>query len=301
MKGKKNKKEKIARTSSEVLCETNNHLKFEEQTYQILGNRGGEYIKTKLPKDFYENITFGEMSLEYDFSIEKLTNLTDLYSLGIQYFLENNPAQAKLFQDRMGFILTNKDILSNLKKQQEEEEKEKQKQKEEKNKAEEKKNHHHEKKDKKYKFAKSEKNLPKENLRKRARTNFMMKTQNIKDEEIKRKVTFVLNKDVNKIKEDKENVKNIINEDINKQNLQWKEKLKMKKNNLNTSFGAGIRPRNRTFILKMKKFQTPGVDSNRGIMTLKSPNNPNSPIQIMNNFKNDLAKRIIARRIIILI
>ena len=91
-----------------------------KQTFQ-LNNAGGDYIKTKLPKDFYEKITLGEMSLEYDFSIEKLTKLTDLYSLGIQYFLENNPAQAKAFQDRMGIILTNKEILAKLKKQQDEE------------------------------------------------------------------------------------------------------------------------------------------------------------------------------------
>ena len=49
----------------------------------------------------------------------------DLYSLGIQYYLENDPIQAKYFQDRMGFLLTNKDILMKLKKQQEKEEKEK--------------------------------------------------------------------------------------------------------------------------------------------------------------------------------
>ena len=280
MKGKK-QKEKKNKTTKEIISEVRNEFKDEESKYQILGNAGGDYIKTKLPKNFYEDITTGEMSLEYDFSIEKLTKLMDLYSLGIQYFLENNPTQAKAFQDRMGFILTNKDTLFNLKRQQAQEQREKEeKEKEEKNKSEQK----EEKNNKKEIAAKSAKNLPKTSMRKRAKTNFMMKSQNIKDEEIQRKVTFVLKND--KIKEDKENVKNIIKEDINKQNLKWKEKLKNKRSNMNnTSFGLGIRPRHRTFFIKMKKFQTPGPIQGRGVMVLKSPTSTKSPNQ--NNLKSD--------------
>ena len=280
MKGKK-QKEKKNKTTKEIISEVRNEFKDEESKYQILGNAGGDYIKTKLPKNFYEDITTGEMSLEYDFSIEKLTKLMDLYSLGIQYFLENNPTQAKAFQDRMGFILTNKDTLFNLKRQQAQEQREKEeKEKEENNKSEQK----EEKNNKKEIAAKSAKNLPKTSIRKRAKTNFMMKSQNIKDEEIQRKVTFVLKND--KIKEDKENVKNIIKEDINKQNLKWKEKLKNKRSNMNnTSFGLGIRPRHRTFFIKMKKFQTPGPIQGRGVMVLKSPTSTKSPNQ--NNLKSD--------------
>jgi hypothetical protein len=291
MKGKKNKKDKKPKSTKVIISEVKNEPKEEKPKYQILGNAGGEYIKTQLPKDFYENITFGEMSLEYDFSIEKLTSLMDLYSLGIQYFLENNPPQAKVFQDRMGFILTNKDTLFKLKRQQAQEqiEKEEKEKKEEKEEKEEKEKSHKKHKDKNNKniYPKSAKNLPQASLRKRAKTNFIVKSQNIKDDEIKRKVTFVLNKDPNKIKEDKENVKNIINEDLNKQNLKWKEKLKMKRNNLNTSFGAGIRPRNRTFFMKARQFQTPGPDPSRGFMILKSPNLLKSPIQANNNNNNN--------------
>ena len=285
MKGKKQKqKDKKTKTTSEIISEVRNEFKDEKSTYQIMGNAGGDYIKTKLPKDFYENITFGEMDLEYDFSIEKLTNLMDLYSLGIQYFLENNPLQAKAFQDRMGFILTNKDTLSNLKRQQAQEQREKE-EKEEKEKA--KTGKKNEKSVNQEQFIKSAKILPKTSMRKRARTNFMLKSQNIKDEEIKRKVTFVLNKDSN-IKEDKENIRKIINEDLNKQSMQWKEKLKAKRNNLNSSFGLGIRPRNRTFFSKMKKFQTPGPAQNRGVITLKSPSNIKNPNQ--SNTKSQLNK-----------
>ena len=117
MKGKK-QKGKAQRTISEAIPQVSNEIKSSEPTFQIMGNTGGDYIQTKLPSDFFESVLFGEMALEYDFSIEGLTKLMDLYSLGIQYFLENNPTQAKYFQDRMGYILTNKDTLSNLKKQQ---------------------------------------------------------------------------------------------------------------------------------------------------------------------------------------
>ena len=266
MKGKK-QKGKAQRTISEAIPQVSNEIKSSEPTFQIMGNTGGDYIQTKLPNDFFESVLFGEMALEYDFSIEGLTKLMDLYSLGIQYFLENNPTQAKYFQDRMGYILTNKDTLSNLKKQQDKEEKEKK----EKNNNNEKQNENKEnKKEEKKAYPKSCKNLPKV-TRQRAKTNFMFKAQTIKKEDIKKKVTFVLH-DTNKIKEDKENLKSIIKEDLNQQNLQWKEKLKKKREDFNANFGF-TRPRNRTtFITKKKTFQTPGPSTNRSIMTLNSPN-----------------------------
>ena len=186
MKGKK-QKGKAQRTISEAIPQVSNEIKSSEPTFQIMGNTGGDYIQTKLPNDFFESVLFGEMALEYDFSIEGLTKLMDLYSLGIQYFLENNPTQAKYFQDRMGYILTNKDTLSNLKKQQDKEKKEKK----EKNNNNEKKNENKEnKKEEKKAYPKSCKNLPKV-TRQRAKTNFMFKAQTIKKEDIKKKVTFV--------------------------------------------------------------------------------------------------------------
>ena len=268
MKPKKGNLKKAQRTQSEVITEVRNEFKNEEPTYQILGNAGGDYIKTTLPKNFFENVTLGEMSLEFDFSIEKLTKLTDLYSLGIQYYLENDPIKAKHFQDRMGYILTNKDVLSKLKKQQEEEKKEQE---------------NCEKKE----YPKSARNLPQVSMRKRARTNFIVKSKNINSDDIQKKVSFVL-KDTDKEKEEKENVKNIIKEEFNKQNLNWKERLKNKKA-MNTSFGFGIRPRNKTFMARAKKFQTPGPIQGRGVMILKSPNRPKSPSQ--DNNPLDFKKR----------
>ena len=55
MKCKKQKeKKKIAK--SEVVSEIRKEFKDDESKYQILGNAGGEYIKTKLPKNFFESI-----------------------------------------------------------------------------------------------------------------------------------------------------------------------------------------------------------------------------------------------------
>lgn len=171
---KKILKHKAERTKSEINTEVKNELK-EKPRFQILGQTGGDYINTKLPENFFKDLLFGEMALEYDFSMDNMSKLMELYSIGIQYYLENNPIQAKYFQDRMGFILTNKDTLSNLKKQQEEEEKERNENK---------------KKEEKKKYPKSEKNLPKVISRQRAKTNFLFKAQAVKKEDIKKKVTF---------------------------------------------------------------------------------------------------------------
>lgn len=267
---KKILKHKAERTKSEINTEVKNELK-EKPRFQILGQTGGDYINTKLPENFFKDLLFGEMALEYDFSMDNMSKLMELYSIGIQYYLENNPIQAKYFQDRMGFILTNKDTLSNLKKQQEEEEKERNENK---------------KKEEKKKYPKSEKNLPKVISRQRAKTNFLFKAQAVKKEDIKKKVTFVLN-DTKKIKEEKENLKNIIKEDLNKQNMQWKEKLKKKREDFNSAFGF-TRPRNRTtFITKRKTFQTPGPSENRGIMSLNSPINPKSPNEKNSGFDSN--------------
>ena len=249
-----------AMRSQTISYSNKNQLREEMPKYQILGQAGGDYITTKLPNNFFEDLMFGEMNLEYNFSIEGLTKLMDLYSLGIQYYLENNPIQAKYFQDRMGFLLTNKDILMNLKKQQDKEEKEKNK-KDENNKEEEEKD--------KVEFPKSSPDLPNIETRKRAKTNFIIRSKTIKKEDLKKKINYVLN-DTNKLNKEKENVKNIINEELNNQNMKWKEKLSKKRENFNASFGFN-RPRNRTTIRKTKTFQTPNSD----LSIFNTPKTPN--------------------------
>jgi hypothetical protein len=186
IKDKKKEKEKednINVIRSQTISYSNkNQLREEMPKYQILGQAGGDYITTKLPNNFFEDLMFGEMDLEYNFSIEGLTKLMDLYSLGIQYYLENNPFQAKYFQDRMGFLLTNKDILMNLKKQQDKEEKEKNKKDEDNNEGE----------NDKTEFPKSSPNLPKIETRQRAKTNFIIRSKTIKKEDFKKKINNVL-------------------------------------------------------------------------------------------------------------
>jgi hypothetical protein len=263
IKDKKKEKEKednINVIRSQTISYSNkNQLREEMPKYQILGQAGGDYITTKLPNNFFEDLMFGEMDLEYNFSIEGLTKLMDLYSLGIQYYLENNPIQAKYFQDRMGFLLTNKDILMNLKKQQDKEEKEKNKKDEDNNEGE----------NDKTEFPKSSPNLPKIETRQRAKTNFIIRSKTIKKEDFKKKINNVLD-DSNKIIKEKENVKNIINEELNNQNMKWKEKLSKKRENFNASFGFN-RQRNRTTIRKTKSFHTP----NSEVSTFNTPKSVN--------------------------
>jgi len=260
--------------SQTISFSNRNQLKEAMPKYQIVGQTGGDYITTKLPNNFFEDLMFGEMSLEYNFSIEGLTKLMDLYSLGIQYYLENDPIQAKHFQDRMGFLLTNKDILMNLKKQQDKEEKEKNK------KDEDKKEEENDKKE----FPKSSPDLPNIETRKRAKTNFIIKSKTIKKEDFKKKINYVLN-DTNKMNKEKENVKNIINEELNNQNLKWKEKLSKKRENFNANFGFN-RPRNRTTIKKTKTYQTPSSD----LSSYNTPKNSNQDdFQFGLNSKNNIS------------
>ena len=258
-----------ANRSQTISYSNKNQLKEEMTKYQIVGQTGGDYITTKLPGNFFEDLMFGEMNLEYSFSIEGLTKLMDLYSLGIQYYLENDPIQAKYFQDRMGFILTNKDILMQLKKQQEKEEKEKNT-KDEDNKEKE--------------FSKSSPDLPNIETRKRAKTNFIIKSKTIKKEDLKKKINKVLH-DPNKINKEKENVKNIINEELNNQNMKWKEKLNKKRENFNAGFGFN-RARNRTTIRKTKTHHTPSS----GISAFNIPKTVNQDdFQFGLNSKNNMS------------
>ena len=259
-KKEKEEKDNMYTPRSQTISYRNkNEMKGEKPKYQIVGQTGGDYITTKLPNNFFEDLMFGEMSLEYNFSIEGLTKLMDLYSLGIQYYLENDPIQAKYFQDRMGFILTNKDILMNLKKNQDKEE-QKKKKKDEDNEEEE-----NEKKE----FPKSSPNLPSVQTRKRAKTNFIIRAKSIKKDDFKKKINYVLD-DTNKMSKEKENVKNIINEELNNQNMKWKEKLSKKRENFNANFSFN-RPRNRTTIRKTKSHHTPSSD----ISTFNTPKSVN--------------------------
>ncbi len=52
-----------------------------------------------------------------DFSLDKLIELVKQYSIAIEYYLQKNQKMAKAYQNRMEYLLTNKDILLKLKKQ----------------------------------------------------------------------------------------------------------------------------------------------------------------------------------------
>ena len=57
------------------------------------------------------------MNLESEFSMEKLFELIKQYSIAIEYYLQKEPAKAKAYQNRMEYLLTNKDTLIQLKRQ----------------------------------------------------------------------------------------------------------------------------------------------------------------------------------------
>ena len=83
-------------------------------------NKSGYNITSiSLPKNFFENLLILEMDLEEEFSTEKLIQLVQQYSNAIEYYTEENPIKAKAYQNRMEYLLTNKDTLMKLKRQNE--------------------------------------------------------------------------------------------------------------------------------------------------------------------------------------
>ena len=49
--------------------------------------------------------------------MDKLFELVKQYSIAIEYYLQMDPKKATAYQNRMEFLLTNKDTLMQLKKQ----------------------------------------------------------------------------------------------------------------------------------------------------------------------------------------
>ena len=77
-------------------------------------------IDISLPKDFFEQIIFNEVELFEDFKYEKLNSLVQLYLSAIQYYSSFEPQKVKAYQNRLEFLLTQKDTLKNLCKLKEE-------------------------------------------------------------------------------------------------------------------------------------------------------------------------------------
>ena len=185
---------------------SNNHL-------TVVTTSGYKLAKVRLNKNFFENLLVLEMDLEDNFSMEKLFELIKQYSIAIEYYLQNDHIKAKAYQNRMEYLLTNKDTLVQLKRQNDKKNND--------NNDNNQNNNNNEKNINNNKI-KSSLNIQKEYVK--------IRQDDINIEDISKKVTKVLNSS-NKKSENKISWKNIINNDLEKQNSNWKEKLKAKKKN----------------------------------------------------------------------
>jgi len=183
---------------------------------------GNKYdvIDISLPKNFFEQIITNEVELSEEFKYEKLNTLVQLYLSAIQYYSSFDPKKVKAYQNRLEYLLTQKDTLKNLCKLKSES----------------------------VESAESVKVSKSSNqIRGRAKTKFKIESKVIKKEEIKNKVNQVLIENTN-INETKKNVKILIKNEFENQNKNWKEKLAKKKKGLKNSIRTSIK----------KSFYTPG-------------------------------------------
>ena len=203
MKKKKNDKGKKSKDNiieEEPLSRSNNQL-------TVVSTTGYNMVSTTLPKNFFEGLLILEMELNDEFTMEKLLNLVNQYSLAIEFYLETDPMKAKAYQNRMEYLLTNKDTLVQL-----------QRQKMRKN------NENNNENEKNAKIIRRSTQFNK------TKTYVKLKQEDIKSEDISKKVNKVL--DTGNLKDDeKKNVINLIEEDIKKQDESWKNKYKRKKKN----------------------------------------------------------------------
>ena len=201
-KNDKNKKTKGEIVEEETLSRSNNQL-------TVVSTTGYNMVSTTLPKNFFEGLLILEMELNDEFTMEKLLTLVNQYSLAIEFYLETDPMKAKAYQNRMEYLLTNKDTLVQL-----------QRQKNKKNNE----NNGNEKNEKNSKIIRRSTQFNK------TKTYVKLKQEDIRSEDISKKVNKVL--DTGNLKDDeKKNVINLIEEDIKKQDESWKNKYKKKRKN----------------------------------------------------------------------
>jgi hypothetical protein len=237
MKKKKNDKGKKTKDNiieEDPLSKSNNQL-------TVVSTTGYSMVSTTLPKNFFEGLLILEMELNDEFTMEKLLTLVNQYSLAIEFYLETDPMKAKAYQNRMEYLLTNKDTLVQL-----------QRQKMKKN------NENNNENEKNPKISRRTTQFNK------TKTYVKLKQEDLRYEDISKKVNKVL--DTGNLKDDeKKNVINLIEEDINKQDISWKNKYnKKKKNNLRKSAKNNL---GGALLLKKKLFGDKKSDLN-----LKSSN-----------------------------
>ena len=234
----------------------------------VVTTTGYKLAKVRLDKNFFENLLVLEMDLEDNFSLEKLFELIKQYSIAIEFYLQHDHIKAKAYQNRMEYLLTNKDTLVQLKRQND---KKNNINNDNINNNNENNNKNNNEKNINNNKIKSALNIQKEYVK--------IRQDDINLEDISKKVTKVLNSS-NKKSENKISWKNIINNDLEKQNSNWKEKLKSKKKNasrfsVKPSLG-GIRKRfmgsaNDANVNSASNDNNNNVDNNPKVSDFKNP------------------------------
>jgi hypothetical protein len=195
----------------------------------VMTGKNYDIVDISLPNNFFEQIIINEVELSQEFKYEKLNNLVQLYLNAIQYYSSVQPEKVKAYQNRLEFLLTQKETLKNLCKMKSESQ------------------------------VKSKSSKQIQRVRGSIKTKFMIQSEGIKNEDIVKKVKIVLNENTNvKEKENKNNIKNILNNEIERQSQKWKEKLNLKRNQM------GTRPRLRT-TYGGRNFFTPGPITRRSL------------------------------------
>jgi hypothetical protein len=197
-------KDKKEKPKSSTANSSKNSISEKQQKTEILTVMTGKncnVIELSLPNNFFEQIVTCEIELSEEFKYDKLTTLVHLYLNAIQYYSSIDPEKVPAYQNRMEYLLTQKETLKNLCKKNEEE---------------------------KVKNSKSS-----THLRDRLKTKFMIESKAINKKEIHRKVTEI-KKEHSDIKENKKSVKLLINNEFESQSKKWKEKLAKKRSVMNS-------------------------------------------------------------------
>jgi len=251
-KEEKLKKEEIKRQKK--LAKKSGHMKLKSSGQLMPSNiHNFDFIINKLPESFFEDILLNEMDLSEEFSIEKLMALIRLYSQAMEYYLQTDPPQAKYYQGRMEYLLTDKDTLKKLKKQSEN-----------------------------ITLSNAPSNAvstrttniagnPENNLVMNKNKNKLKKTVEYKTDvlsfdDISNKVSSVI--EDSQVKGDVKTAKSIIEEELQKQNDNWKEKMKFKKkstlkNNMEAGNNKGIDFKRKSMNLKSSTDEKLNIGGNK--------------------------------------
>ena len=155
-----------------------------------------------LPKDFFEKILLLEMEITNNFDIDSLNELIQLYSTAIEFYMDNEPMKAKSYQNRMEYLLTDKDILLRLAMNKSSSEKKPEKI-----------------------LTSSQKKKKNKQLSIVKKVNFELEMNDDIKEISAKKTQFYSSLN----KKSKESVKEMLDNELNKQSSNWKKKLMMKK------------------------------------------------------------------------